>query len=340
MAEIPQAALDFINARCPRNELAPSESQAVDSTDTNECFIYLLETMYSLLPLVTLETPATITADPGDGQITITCAVVPHAIGYYLTRDGISIYSGIYPTFTDTGVVNGEEHTYQFYAFAPGYVTSGPVTITTEAGEEIPTLTQPSLAVTSGDGQLSVAVTPDSNATSTVVEASSDNFATIAGSQSGGSSPLVITGLTNDTAYKVRGHSTAPGFNNSPTTVASGTYTPVASGGGAFAYWVANDDGHIPTEIEFLAGTAIPITSGQTSISYDLTAQTTDRFVFLAEPIGEPLKAYKYASALDQENLGNDGQFNVGVDLTTLRYYPSNAQTSNTSFPIQLKTTA
>lgn len=110
-------------------------------------------------------------------------------------------------------------------------------------------------------------------------------------------------------------------------------------GTGTNAYWVANDDGHIPTEAEFFAGTAIPITPGQATISFDLTAQTTDRWVFLAEPIGEPTKTFKYASPLDQENLGPDGQFNTGVALTTLRYYPSNAQTSNTSFPIQLKTT-
>jgi hypothetical protein len=119
------------------------------------------------------------------------------------------------------------------------------------------------------------------------------------------------------------------------------TAAVIASGGGGlFAYWVANDDGHIPTEVEFLAGTAIPITHNQTTISYNITAQTTDRFVFLAEPIGEPEKTYKYASIPDQENLGPDGQFNVGVDLTTLRYYPSNAQTSNIDFPIQLKTSS
>lgn len=111
--------------------------------------------------------------------------------------------------------------------------------------------------------------------------------------------------------------------------------------GQMFAYWLARDNDTPPTDSEILnIGIPVAITPGQPTIIYDLTGLSSDKWIFLCEPVGEPVKTYKYCSVADQEYLGDDAQFNVRISLSTFAYYKSNFPTSNGSYPIQLKTTA
>lgn len=186
-----------------------------------------------------------------------------------------------------------------------------------------PTLTAPGLVVTAGNAQLSVAITPDVNATSTVVEASSDNFATIAGSTSGGSSPLVITGLTNGVAYKVRGHSTAPGYNQSPTTNASGTYTPSAGAGLTF-HFGETVDGSVPDipTIEALEAQAV----GPMNITFSNNG--VDEWRCFAYPDTETDPTTYYIGPLDNGTLGSGGTFAAPVHVAPYKVIMSNYPTT------------
>lgn len=91
----------------------------------------------------------------------------------------------------------------------------------------VPILTVPaSITPTAGDGQISVAFASVSNATNYVVEVSSNNFATIAATNTGSASPIVITGLTNGTVYKSRVKAIANGYITSGWRTSASTVTP------------------------------------------------------------------------------------------------------------------
>lgn len=84
--------------------------------------------------------------------------------------------------------------------------------------------TPASITPTGGSGQISVAFGASAGSTNFLVQASSDNFATIAGNYVGTATPIVADGLTNGTAYKTRVRGEAPGaIPSNWKTTASGT---------------------------------------------------------------------------------------------------------------------
>ena len=97
-------------------------------------------------------------------------------------------------------------------------------------GGSTPQLDAPSISASAGDGSITVTLGTVTGATDQIIEISSDDFATIDGSDSGTNdgNPVTIS-ATNGTAYKVRGRVSATGYLDSDNAVASGTYTPTGS---------------------------------------------------------------------------------------------------------------
>lgn len=79
-----------------------------------------------------------------------------------------------------------------------------------------------------GDQQISIPFQVVTDATGYQAQASSDDFATIAGTGTATATPIIISGLVNGGVYKVRVRATAPGFSPSEWTEAAGTFTPAS----------------------------------------------------------------------------------------------------------------
>lgn len=107
------------------------------------------------------------------------------------------------------------------------------------------------------------------------VQASSDNWATVAGYNSRSVSPVVVSGLVNGVAYKMHVRSTAPGYQPSDWVEAGATVTPVdlpipaaptnfiVDDVANSANWINNPNYLSLTDYEFttdFGATAVPVT--------------------------------------------------------------------------------
>jgi surface protein len=167
----------------------------------------------TITPFTVASAPTGMVATPGDGQIAI--AFTPGNDGgspvtnYEYSLDGGQTWIPLNPAdatspVTITGLDNGTEYTVQIRAVnaAGSGAASGDVTATPVTVPSAPT----NLVAAVGDGQFTIDFTPGNDGGSTVTnyEYSLDGGATwIAFSPAVTTSPVTITGLTNNTEYTI-----------------------------------------------------------------------------------------------------------------------------------------
>jgi large repetitive protein len=165
-------------------------------------------------PSTTPEVPTSLVATHGDQQISV--AFTAGATGgsaitnYEYSTDGGSSFQAFSPAQTSspvviTGLTNGTAYSVQLKTVNANGTSSASSTVssTPSTTPDVPT----SLVATKGSQQISVAFTPGSNGGSAITnyEYSTDNGSTFqAFSPAQTSSPVVITGLTNGTAYSIK----------------------------------------------------------------------------------------------------------------------------------------
>ncbi|MFL5242206.1 MAG: fibronectin type III domain-containing protein [Gemmataceae bacterium] len=117
--------------------------------------------------------PASVSANHGDGQVVVSWSASPGATSYNVFRSTTSGSEGKTPwvfgltstSFTDSGLVNGTTYYYEVSAVNPG--GQSPLSSEVSATPQVPAPGAPSsVAITAGDGQVSLFWTAASGATS------------------------------------------------------------------------------------------------------------------------------------------------------------------------------
>ena len=161
--------------------------------------------------MVTLAAPATLSATPGTGQVSLSWATSAGASGYQVKRSTVS--GGPYvvvgcsagTSFIDTGLTNGTTYHYVVSATYTGGPVAGGASANSSQASATPQAPPPQpptgLVATPGNAQVSLSWTASSGATSYNVKRSTVSGGPYTTVGSTGATSFTNTGLTNGTTY-------------------------------------------------------------------------------------------------------------------------------------------
>lgn len=275
------------------------------------------KTVEVIAALTVPQAPTNVSAEAGNGQAVVSFDAPSSnggssITGYSVTSSpgGITA-SGISSSITITGLTNGTEYT--FIVVATNGIGDSSSSSSNSITPTLFTSAPTNISATVGNGQATVEFTPPSglgNESVTYIVTASPGGITA----SGITSPIVVTGLTNGTAYTFT-VLVSDGTEISPISSASAEVTPVGTNTAPSTQSLVQMDG-----VSFKPGTVqTSYVSGVKSATVNATSAITTKVQQLVEAIKTVTDSMGSAITTAQLDLFPDPAREVKIDLTKLR---------------------